>query len=84
MTSAMPGSVFVTGASSGFGAAIACRFATAGVHVVATARREDRLEDLAAELGQLVLPVTLDVRDHATVTEVVGRLPRSSLRSTGW
>ena len=75
MTSTRPGTVFVTGASSGFGAAIARRFAAAGARVVAAARREERLKDLAAELGPLVLPVMLDVRDRAAVTNVVDGLP---------
>jgi 3-hydroxy acid dehydrogenase / malonic semialdehyde reductase len=75
MTSTQPGTVFVTGASSGFGAAIARRFAAAGGRVVATARRADRLKDLASDLGPQVLPVTLDVRDRAAVAEVVGGLP---------
>jgi 3-hydroxy acid dehydrogenase / malonic semialdehyde reductase len=75
MTSTQPGTVFVTGASSGFGAAITRRFATAGARVVASARRSDRLEDLAAEFGSRVLPVTLDVRDRAAVLGVTGGLP---------
>jgi 3-hydroxy acid dehydrogenase / malonic semialdehyde reductase len=75
MTSTQPGTVFVTGASSGFGAAIARRFAAAGARVVATARRADRLKDLADDLGPQVLPVTLDVRDRAAVAEVAGGLP---------
>src|SRR5712691_8436999 len=74
MNSAELGTVFVTGASSGFGAVIARRFAAVGARVVATARRAERLKGLAAELGPLVLPVMLDVRDRAAVTEAVGGL----------
>jgi len=75
MTSFQPGTVFVTGASSGFGAAVARRFATAGARVVTAARRAERLKDLAAELGPRVLPVTLDVRDRSAVAETVAGLP---------
>jgi 3-hydroxy acid dehydrogenase / malonic semialdehyde reductase len=75
MTSTQPGTVFVTGASSGFGAAVARRFAAGGARVVATARRAERLKDLAAELGSQVLPVTLDVRDRAAAADVVAGLP---------
>ena len=70
-----PGTVFVTGASSGFGTAIARRFATEGFRVVASARRADRIKALAAELGPAVLPVTLDVRDRSAVAEVIDGLP---------
>jgi 3-hydroxy acid dehydrogenase/malonic semialdehyde reductase len=75
MTSIQPSTVFVTGASSGFGAAIARRFAASGARVIASARRAERLKDLAAELGSSVLPVTLDVRDRAAVFAAVSDLP---------
>ncbi|MGO1049536.1 SDR family oxidoreductase [Crossiella sp. CA198] len=70
-----PKTVFVTGASTGFGAAIARRFAGEGARVVATARRKDKLEALAAEFGDLVFPVALDVRDNHAVEQVVAGLP---------
>lgn len=66
---------FVTGASTGFGAAIARRFAAEGARVVASARRADKLKDLAAQLGEHVLPLELDVQDRAAVQAAVGSLP---------
>jgi len=67
---------FVTGASAGFGAAIARRFAKDGTRVVAAARRTERLMALSEEFGNLILPVTLDVRDKDQVDSVVaGLLP---------
>jgi 3-hydroxy acid dehydrogenase/malonic semialdehyde reductase len=66
---------FVTGTSSGFGAATARRLAKGGTRVVATARRIDRLKALKEEYGDLILPVTLDVRDRVQVESVVAGLP---------
>ncbi|MEU4521786.1 SDR family oxidoreductase [Amycolatopsis sp. NPDC024027] len=67
--------VFVTGASAGFGAAIARRFAAEGARVIAVARSAGKLEELAGELGDAVLPVTLDVSDPEAVKDVVTNLP---------
>ncbi len=75
MTSTKPGNVLVTGASSGFGAAVARRFAAEGARVIVTARRADRVRDLARELGPQVLPLTLDVRDRAAVAAAFDGLP---------
>jgi 3-hydroxy acid dehydrogenase/malonic semialdehyde reductase len=67
--------VCVTGASAGFGAAIVRRFAADGAHVVAAARRADRLAELAAELGDRVHTLELDVRDRAAVEQALTTLP---------
>lgn len=68
--------VFVTGATSGFGAATAKRFAKAGAKVVISGRRADRLEALKAELGGArVHAITLDVRDAKAVQAAVDGLP---------
>src|SRR6201996_225202 len=75
MSTAKPEVVFVTGASSGFGAAVARRFAADGARVIAAARRTDRLQDLVDGFGPLVHPVALDVRDRETVAAAVAGLP---------
>ena len=67
--------VFVTGASAGFGAAIARRFIADGAHVVATARRLERLQALRQDLGPKLLPLELDVRDRKAVAAAVAGLP---------
>lgn len=61
-SSADPGKIFITGASSGLGAALARRYAREGAVVGLVARNADPLEKLAAELGGFAYP--LDVRDH--------------------
>ena len=63
----------VTGASSGIGAATARRLAAEGFHVYCAARREERVRDLAAEIGGT--PVRCDVtsdEEVAVLAELVG------------
>jgi 3-hydroxy acid dehydrogenase / malonic semialdehyde reductase len=69
-------SILVTGATSGFGLAIARRFAQAGHTIVAAGRRRERLQALIDELGgQTVHAVELDVRDRRAVEDAMAALP---------
>ena len=66
----------VTGASSGLGEATAVALAEAGAAVAVGARRRDRLDDLAARLGEAgarVLTLDLDVTDEAACRGAVDR-----------
>jgi 3-hydroxy acid dehydrogenase/malonic semialdehyde reductase len=68
--------VLITGASAGFGAAIARVLIPLGHKVIATGRRADRLEELAQELGRdRVLPLVFDVTDRAAVETALAGLP---------
>src|SRR5580700_7861012 len=66
---------FITGATSGIGAACARRFAAEGAKVVATGRRKERLDELARELGDACHTIVLDVQEREAVERVFGELP---------
>ena len=71
----MTQTILITGATAGFGAAMARRLVQAGNRVIATGRRADRLDALVQELGDAALAFPLDVTDAAAVAALPGALP---------
>lgn len=69
--------VLVTGATAGFGAEMARKFAKNGHKVIAAGRRKERLDALAKELGDNVFPLVLDVTDKASINTALSSLPEN-------
>ena len=71
--------ILITGASSGFGKAMAIQFASMGHAIMITARRADRIQALANELseqyGVKVLSKVLDVQDRSAVFQALEHDP---------
>lgn len=67
--------IFVTGATSGFGAATARLFAKNGWKVIATGRRVERLEALRAEFPGQIHIARIDLMDRQTIVDAVKSLP---------
>jgi 3-hydroxy acid dehydrogenase / malonic semialdehyde reductase len=71
--------ILVTGASSGFGKAIATKFAAGGWNVILTARRKEKLNELAKALeknyGIKTLSLVFDVQDKKAVFDNLQNLP---------
>lgn len=75
--SAKARTAIVTGASSGIGAATARSLASAGFDVVAAARRVERCEELASEIGGRA--VRLDVTDPDSVAQLADAVPDAAV-----
>ena len=74
----MPLTIMITGATAGFGAAIATTFARKGYRLIITGRRTERLQQLAVQLqaeGNEVLPLVFDVQDRTAVKAAIDGLP---------
>ncbi|PAF48097.1 NAD(P)-dependent oxidoreductase [Helicobacter sp. 12S02634-8] len=69
--------VCISGASSGFGRAIAKRFVKEGHYVIAIARRKERLEQLKSELGEAIALIIGDINDTALIAEGLNHLPKN-------
>mgnify|MGYP000704390459 FL=1 len=71
--------ILVTGASSGFGKAIATKFAAGGWNVILTARRKEKLDELSKALesnyGIKTLSLIFDVQDKKAVFDNLQNLP---------
>ena len=65
----------VSGASGGIGAAICRLLIENGYRVIAAARNQSSLQDLAKDLGDRLYPLVLDVTDADAVTDLAGVLP---------
>lgn len=63
--------VIVTGAGSGIGRATAARIVREGGRVIAVDIAEDRIKELAGELGEAVVPVAADLTDLAAVDRII-------------
>jgi NADP-dependent 3-hydroxy acid dehydrogenase YdfG len=71
--------ILITGATSGFGKAIAEKFAAGGWNCIVTGRRKERLDALAENLRKQysiqVLPLVFDVQEREAVFEAINNLP---------
>jgi len=73
----MAKTIFITGATSGFGKATVEMFAKDGAKIIALGRREERLEELKKECeGSDIYTIALDVRDKKAVFEAINNLPQ--------
>lgn len=67
----------ITGATSGIGRATALLLAQNGYDIIATGRRQERLQELASQITNTrILTLAFDVRDKLKVKAAIENLPR--------
>ena len=75
----MPSIVFITGATSGFGKAMAIKYASHGFDLIITGRRKERLTALQKEICErfntAVLPLCFDVQNRKEVLDIINSIP---------
>lgn len=69
--------ILVTGASAGFGEAMCRTFVQAGYSVIGAARRGEKLQALAAELGERFYPLEMDVSRTESIRNALDSLPEN-------
>ena len=67
--------VLITGASAGFGKAMAELFIAKGYRVVGAARRLETLEDMRLRLGERFYPLSMDMTDLSSIDNALAHLP---------
>ncbi|WP_025900161.1 SDR family NAD(P)-dependent oxidoreductase [Sneathiella glossodoripedis] len=66
--------IWIIGASSGIGEELSAQYALAGYKVVASARRETRLNELVSRYNENIAPLVLDINDNVSVQRAVEQL----------
>ena len=67
--------VFITGATAGFGKATAARFLGSGARVIATGRRGERLKEMKQEMGARLHTIKADVGNTTMMKDAIESLP---------
>ena len=68
--------IFITGASSGIGYALALELASQGANLILTARRKDRLQELAQKIqnrGAKAITAVMDVTQKDDINNAIGK-----------
>lgn len=71
----MTETVMITGASAGFGLAMAQHFIAKGYRVIGAARRLEKLEEIKGQLGETFYPLCMDMTDTSSIDKALASLP---------